>query len=449
MIRQFEQYILERCALNGTEKILLAISGGVDSVVLLDLFKRSSFDFGIAHVNFHLRGKESDDDEKFVLQSGQAIKKETFLKSFDTLKISGEQGLGIQETARALRYDFFEEVRFQKGYDFIATAHHLNDSIETSLFNLSRGTGIAGLKGIVPVSGKVIRPLLFATKAEILQYAHEYHLQFREDSSNSQLKYSRNRIRQRVIPELEKLNPELVSNYEQTLQNLQEQNKIYQFGVRILLNQIVSEENGQLKIRIEQLLDSVSPSALLYEVLHPYGFDRKVIPSILSVLTKQAGKMFFSSDFQVLKDREFLILEKKSGSNKEIHLIEEDDSKIQLENFNLQLQKDEVQSIENMIDQNPSNAIFDFDKLKFPLQIRNWEPGDAFYPIGMKGKKKLSDLFSDLKVDRLTKKKLKVVLSDNDIIWIPGYRMDERYKVDSGTRTILRVKLTREAESAQ
>lgn len=435
MIEAFKKFVLENGLLKKGDKTLIAVSGGIDSVVLCELFYRAKFSFAIAHCNFKLRGKEANDDEAFVKNLAAKYKVDFFSKRFQTKTYAEKNKLSIQEAARVLRYKWFEEIRSKNGFDFIATAHHKDDELETFFINMLRGTGIAGLHGILPKRGKVIRPLLFTGRNEIDVFVKKNKLQFREDSSNTSDKYLRNKIRHNVLPLFEDINPSFRKTLREEIKRLSEVEKVYNQFIESSAKQIL--ENNT--ISISALKKSPFTSVLLYEVLKKYQFNSNVAEAVFSSLDAESGKQFFSPTHRLVKDRKELIITKRNSSEKnEVFSVSQKEKRT---NAPLKINLSKVKNSGNYKIPNDINiACLDFEKLKFPLQIRKWKEGDFFYPLGMKKKKKLSDFFTDIKLSLPEKENTWLLCSEGEIVYVLGKRIDERFKVGKETKMIYLVR---------
>ena len=431
----------------GSKKLLLAISGGIDSMVLLDLLSKIDIDLSLAHCNFKLRGKESDSDESFV--RSKAIKQDftLFVKEFDTKEYASEHKCSVQMAARELRYRWFRELLSDYGYDYIITAHHANDNLETFLINLSRGTGIDGLCGIPEKSDYILRPLLPFIKSEIIDYAQENNIRWREDLSNQDDKYLRNKIRKELVPLLEELNPSFLDSFSNTLTNLKGSKEIIDHRMELIRSKVIEKDPYQdkniIRFKVKELLEFSANSAYLYQLFYPYGFQQW--KEIRVLLASQSGKYIFSHTHRLLKNRDYLVLSEKSNSNSgytKKDLYDKDDlvnlngASLSIETINVSLTPSNKK-----FDQSPDKASFDKDLLTFPLTVRKWEKGDYFYPFGMTGKKKLSKFFKDEKYSLLDKENIWLLCSGRDIIWIIGKRMDNRFKISDKTKTILKATL--------
>ena len=421
MQHSFEQYISQNNLAKPKDKILLAISGGIDSMFMLHLFAKNTFHFAVAHCNFCLRKNESDADEKFVKDFCKKNKIDFFSQQFDTKTFAKKNKLSTQMAARKLRYDWFDELMKKNKFKLLATAHHQNDVAETILINLTRGTGLAGLQGILPKQGKIIRPILFLNKNEIEEYVKKNKLKFREDSSNKKDDYMRNKIRHHVIPELKYFNPSLEKTFADFSKLMEFSYKIFELKIEELKHQIVSENKIQISIDLLKLKEKFEPkfhAFFLFETLKKYSFNFEQCQQIAEKNFKNTGAIFHSSTNQLLIDRNKLI----------VSLIDDE-----MLSFDI--------SISNKIPKQFTENIFylDADKLNFPLQFRGWKSGDKFMPLGMKNFKKVSDFFIDKKISRTDKNKAMVVLSGKEIIALLPYQIDERFKLTPQTKNVLKI----------
>ncbi len=436
MIKAFITYIKEEKLIHPSDTVLLAVSGGIDSVVMCELFHQAKIKFAIAHCNFQLRGKESDEDELFVEQLSEKYNVPFHTIAFDTKQYAKKNKISIQVAARELRYNWFNEIADNFNYDCIATAHHQDDSIETFFINLLRGTGIRGLHGILSNQNNIIRPLLFAGRKGIESFAKQNKLKFREDSSNEEDKYTRNKIRHHLIPLLREINNHSEKNILLAMEHLKQVEDIYSQSVQKKRSKVTINKGGITTISIAGLKKLEPLSAYLYEFLQPFGFNGAVVNEIIDSLdTSVSGKQFFSTTHRLIKDRSYLFIEeKKSKKNQSIEILKNSKTVI----FDLSSLR--LKSIKRTKDYSiifkKSVAQLDYDKLVFPLTLRKWEKGDFFYPIGMKGKKKLSDFFIDQKLSLIEKEDVWVMLSENKVAWVVGYRVDDRFKITDKTRKI-------------
>lgn len=435
MLKAFTTYIENEQLFSKTDKILLAVSGGIDSVVICELFHKAGLKFGIAHCNFQLRKEDSNSDEEFVEALASKYNVRYHSAAFKTSSYAKKNKLSIQLAARQLRYHWFEEIRSEYKYNYIATAHHQDDSIETFFINLVRGTGISGLHGILPKQRKVIRPLLFTNKEEILLFAKKNKLNFREDSSNASDKYTRNKIRHHITPVLKELNPDFENTMANNIHRLKEMEQVYKNGIESKRSEIVKIGKDAITMSIQNLQKLSPLKSYLYEFLNPYHFNANTVEEIIQSLNKESGKQFFSSTHRLIKDRKSLLItgiEAKPGNK--IKVPQEQES---IEASDIKLYFKTLKKTEN-IKFKASNTIanIDFDKLSFPLEIRKWKQGDTFYPLGMKGKKKLSDFFIDKKLSIHQKENTWLLTSAGKIVWVIGLRIDDRFKITDTTRKI-------------
>jgi len=445
MIEEIIEFIGEQGLFRQDEKILLAVSGGMDSMVMLDLFHRAGFRFGIAHCNFSLRGKESDEDAKFVKSAGKKYQIPCFLKKFKTEQYAKESGLSIQMAARKLRYEWFEEIRSENSYDYIATAHHLDDQIETFFINLIRGTGIAGLHGIHPKNGKLIRPMLFTFRNEIEKFAQENTIRFREDKSNQSLKYTRNLIRHRLIPVLKTIQLEFATSITETIAKIRGFEIIGQEAINLTRESLLKQEQNQVRIEIEQLKKLRPLKTYAFELFSSYGFNPSLVADILENLDSTSSKIFFSPTHKLIKDRKNLIISEIGESRSAISdnmkefLIEKGARRIESP-LKLKLSVKKIDP-DFVIPRSPEVACLDIARLKFPLSLRRWQAGDSFYPLGLNKKKKLSDFFIDKKLTLTEKENTWLLISGDKIGWVIGQRIDNRFRVTSRTKEIFIVML--------
>jgi tRNA(Ile)-lysidine synthase len=415
--------------------LLLATSGGLDSMVLLHLFQQLNFEIAIAHCNFQLRGIESFGDQNFVQEYADANKTAVFITQFDTTAFANDYKLSTQVAARELRYNWFYELLETKNYDFILTAHHADDNLETFLINLSRGTGLEGLTGIPQQNDKIVRPLLLFSRQEIEDYAKENAIKWREDSSNASDKYLRNKIRHHLVPILKELNPNFIVSFQKTQSYLQESQDMVDDAAIMVYQQVAKEKGDTIHFDLKKLKQLPNFKSYLFQWLKEFRFT--AWEDIYDLAESQTGKKVYSSNYLLLKNRDFLILSPLNQSNvEEEFVIEENQADV---NFPIKLYFCKADDISNM----SNTTIFvDADKLKFPLVLRKWKVGDSFSPFGMKGKtKKVSKFFKDEKLSLIEKDTTWILCSDNQIIWIVGIRQDERFKIENTTQHILKIAL--------
>ncbi len=412
------QYIDHHRLFTAEDKVLVALSGGADSVALLRLLLHLGYTCEAAHCNFHLRGAESDRDEEFVRSLCREQEVPLHIVHFDTEKEAKERHISIEMAARELRYGWFEEVREKCGAAVIAVAHHRDDSVETFLLNLIRGTGINGLRGIQPRNGKIARPLLCLDRKEITDYLDSLGQSYVTDSTNLQDEYTRNKIRLNLLPMMQEINPAVKESILKTAEHLEDAASIYKRGIEEAKKRILTPEG----IRIHTLLQETAPETVLFEILYPLGFNAAQVKDIYRALSGQPGKVFASTCWRVVKDRELLLIEPLQEATKP----------------NLTMKEYEY-TPDFVIPRDRNTACFDADKLRHSLSLRLWQQGDTFVPFGMKGRKKVSDYLTDRKFSLLRKERQWVLCCGDDIIWLVGERADNRFRVDEGTKKVITV----------
>lgn len=428
MLNEFLAVVEKHKLFKPNDKLLVAVSGGVDSMVLLDLLKKGEFNVTVAHCNFKLRGADSDGDEKFVKDTSENLGLNCLTESFDTKKYATDNSISTQMAARELRYTWFDELMDENNFKYLLTAHHLNDSLETSIFNFTKGTGVAGLRGILVKKDKLVRPMLEFTKEEVVDYAEQNNMKWREDVSNSSIDYKRNFIRKKVVPLLKEVNPSLESSFLLTAKRLQ--------SLESLLEKQILEFKGAFELEgdhifIRKVQFQKQEWVVLESVLKEYGFNHDHLQSTLDILNEDvpSGKQFESHTHSMNVDREHIIISPKfQNEDVLVEIREEEEGTLNGVIVGGKVSDDLSYSID------PQAAKLDFDLLKFPLRLRYWREGDRFQPLGMKGKKKLSDFMIDAKIPLNLKKRVMVLLSENKIVWVVGHRIDERFKITPGTK---------------
>lgn len=431
----FVNFIKEHQLFQPQEATLLAVSGGVDSVVMVDLFAQTNLPFAIAHCNFGLRGAASDEDEAWVRKLAQQYGVQVYVQHFDTRAYAEKHQLSIQMAARELRYRWFEELCDTHHLNQIATAHHANDRVETLLFNLTKGTGLAGLHGILPKQGRLVRPLLFATKESILAYAQAHNLTWREDCSNATDDYARNLIRNQVIPVLKSINPSLEATTHTTIARLSQVEAFVTEQLASLQQVITHQQDGITYLSIQDIKTKPWAPAILWEMLKPFGFN---FLQISSLLESASGKMLESATHQIYVDRESWMLGPRQQPTRPLtYMLKREKTSMRLADYGLQMQM--IPSSQYQLAANSRIAALDLDKLQFPLTLRPWQPGDFFYPLGMQRKKKLSDFLVDCKVPLPIKKGIQVLVSGEEIVWVVGYRIDDRFKLTEATEQVYEI----------
>lgn len=434
MQKRFHQHIQKTFPFLMENKFLIAISGGVDSVVLAYLCQRENLDFAFAHCNYQLRGEDSDQDEKFVRNLAKEFGVEVFVKRFETKKLVGSQEKSIQLLARELRYNWFQKLIKETAYTYVLTAHHLNDNVETFFINTIRGTGLEGLTGIPEINQKIIRPLLQFSRQEIQDYAEKNDIDWREDASNSSDDYLRNRIRHHIVPFLEKENPDFLSAFSLTQNHLENSSTLIQDYCHHLKAEISFQKEGKTYFKIDKLKKIPHLNLVIYHLFSPYGF--KAFDDILSLLEAQSGKQVFSKNYRLLKDRDELILAKKQNKTEQVITINEDENVIDFPKGKIICEK-----VVKMDCADNGMGYIAENKIKYPLQLRPWRSGDTFRPLGMKGHKKISDFLKDLKLSLFEKENIWVLLSEEKIVWVVGLRVDEAFKIEKDTKDILKLQL--------
>jgi tRNA(Ile)-lysidine synthase len=437
MLGRLKSYISENDLFRPGDRIIVTVSGGIDSVVLLDLLLKLDYTCAIAHCNFKLRNDESDGDEKFVRYLAEKYEIPVFIRNFETSEYADNNKLSIQMAARELRYDWFEELRQESEYDFITTAHNKNDVIETFLLNLSRGTGIQGLTGIKNRNGRLIRPLLFASRQEIKEYALENNVDWREDSSNASAKYSRNKIRLNIIPLFEEINPRFADTLEENIRKLKEAEDIYIAAILEKRKEFVVREPAYAWIQVTELVKLQPIDTWTFELLSDFNFTAGVVKDIIRSLDGPSGRQFFSSTHRLVKDRGKLLIHPLREENLRRYYIDDPHSEF---TDPIPLEMEVIPySPEYRISSSPSVACLDFDRLEFPLVLRKWEPGDYFRPLGMNKMKKLSDFFIDIKLSLPEKENTWILQSGKEIAWIVGLRIDDHFKIRPDTGKIFKI----------
>ncbi|MCF6181377.1 tRNA lysidine(34) synthetase TilS [Lutibacter sp.] len=446
MLTKLQQHITTNLPFLKDKKLLITISGGIDSVVLTHLLHKLKFNIALAHCNFKLRGKDSFKDAAFVKNLSKTLKIPFFTIEFETEKYAEKHKISIQMAARDLRYHWFQKISEEQHFDYVLTAHHLDDVLETFLINLTRGTGLNGLTGIPEINGNIVRPLLPFSRNDILIYAAKNKLQWREDKSNSSTKYVRNKIRHKIIPVLKELNPNLLNSFENTLNHLKGSQQISQDYINKIYKKVTEEKDNQLIFNINKIKKLSNPKVYLYELLKQYGFTE--FEDITALLTAQSGKQVFSKTHRLLKNRATLILtELAKNNNLDSFKIPENTSKIKepislkFETITIPFDTKNYQNkiLEEVLFDDKNTVSLDYDKITFPLIIRKWQKGDYFFPIGLKGKKKISKFFKDEKLSITEKENTWLLCSNNQIIWVIGYRLDDRFKVTNSTNKILKI----------
>jgi tRNA(Ile)-lysidine synthase len=439
LLTRFVHNIVEKKLFAPSDRLLIAVSGGVDSIVLCDLCRNAGFDFEIAHANFQLRGEDSVADEHFVKDLAGQLRVPVHVKKFDTPAYAGEKKFSIQVAARELRYEWFNEL-LDSGPRLLLTAHHADDNIETVLMNFFRGTGITGLRGMLAKHDRIVRPLLFASKKDILAYARERKLSWREDISNTSDKYSRNYFRNAIIPMVYKIYPEAEANLVHNISRFAEAEELFCQAVEQHKKKLLELKGHEVHIPILKLTKLSPLHTILFEVIKDYGFSSHQVSEIIHLTQAKQGRYVQSSSHRIIRNRNWLIIAPVNNENGIHIVIDDDDREVNFSGGKLRIDSRDTDNI------NFSNDVhvaeLDERRIKFPLLLRKWKAGDYFYPLGMKKKKKISRFLIDNKLSKTDKEKLYVIESDKKICWVVGMRIDERFKVTAGTKKVLKLTIS-------
>jgi tRNA(Ile)-lysidine synthase len=456
MLNRFVQYVQENKLFTKDDFLILAVSGGVDSTVLVDLCKTAGFQCIVAHVNFNLRKEESERDEIFVTQLATGANVGVLIKDVNTTEYASLNNLSIQVAARILRYEWFESLRQAytannkdgkvKGKYLVVTAHHMDDSVETMLMNLFRGTGITGLRGIMPKHENLVRPLLCFTKNEIVDYANSEGLLWVEDSSNQLDKYTRNYFRNQLIPMLRKIYPQVDENLYHNLHRFQDAAVLYRESVDKMIRKLVEARGNEIHIPVLKLVKMPAYETILFEILQQYGFTSHQLSQVVHLLQSETGKQVLSERYRVIKNRNWLIIAPAAQEHSSYVVIGEDDTLVAFENGNLKVTKGPMAEVQFRKDKpfipaasQPSIAYIDAKKITYPLLLRRWKTGDYFYPLGMKKKKKVSRFLIDSKMSKTDKESVWIIESGKKLMWVVGSRIDDRFKITENTRDVIMI----------
>lgn len=437
--QQFQEYWKQKGFGKNGKHVLLAASGGIDSMAMATLCLQSNVPFGVAHCNFQLRGEEADKDEQLVANWCKEHGITFHNVRFDTQAKVDEWKKGIQETARILRYDWLERIRAEHGYSYIATAHHANDNAETLLMNLFKGTGITGLHGIQAINGYIIRPLLFAAKKDVIAYVQEQHISYRDDASNATDKYLRNDVRLNLLPVIEKSFPQVIDNLNNSIQRFADAEVLYKRAIEQERKKLIEKRGNDLYIPIRKLQHRTPLNTICYELFTPYGFTAAQVPHIVALLSSESGHYISSSTHRVIRNRDFLIVTTVATTDTDFIAIDTIPAVVQAGNqqYKFAYQDNNTVTADNNI------AYINAAKLEQPLILRRWKQGDYFYPLGMgMKKKKLSRYMMDKKIPLHEKEQVWVLESNKRIVWVAGHRLDERFKITPNTDKVLVVKTT-------
>lgn len=432
MLQAFKSHILTTFPALSSQKLLLAVSGGLDSMVLLNLCNALNLDIAVAHCNFNLRGNESDADTLLVKNEAERLKLTCHIEHFNTEDYATDKKVSIQIAARELRYHWFEEVLNKFDYDYVLTAHHLNDDIETFIINLTRGTGLDGLSGIPKINQNILRPLLPFSREDIHAYALTHNVKWREDASNASDKYLRNSIRHHIIPKLEDLNPVFLENFKRTQHHLQQSSKLIEDYTQVLFKTLVTHTDKGFSISLTKLKEFDNQDAIVYQLLKTFKF--KDWSSVYALKDAQSGKQVLSETHRLIKHQNALLLSVIEELPTETVKVETETKLVTFSMGTL-----EFNSVAALSQLKKHIAYIDADALEYPLTIRRWEAGDSFQPFGMKGKKKLSDFFKDEKLSLPQKENSYVLTSNNRIVWVIGHRIDHRFRITELTKHITQI----------
>ncbi|MRR19573.1 tRNA lysidine(34) synthetase TilS [bacterium] len=435
MLQRFLNFAEQARLFSRSSRVLLAVSGGVDSMVMASLFRESGTAHAIAHCNFSLRGEESDGDEKFVAAYAAEYGIPFFTRRFDTMAHAATEKISVQMAARELRYEWFSSLVSLEGYDAVAVAHNLNDNVETFLINLLRGTGINGLTGMSQHHNGVIRPLLFATRDEIAAFASENRIVFREDSSNAQVKYTRNRIRHLVIPEMEKVNPGAINAMTDTMKHLASDSQILDFYIGGLRESLFrSAPGGVSEVEIKDLLALKPLAPHIYGLFKKFGLSPGQIDEVIALLGSQTGRYLCTTTHRLLCDRGRIIIARRDEEEPaDFNFSSLDEMRMSGLFTELRI----MEPSDDPLPVSPLTACLDLDRISFPVTVRTWGPGDRFMPLGMKQMKKISDFLIDMKIPVTAKEKVLLLLSGDEVMWVMGYRIDDRFRVTGHSEKIL------------
>lgn len=446
MLKEFTEYIETNRLASKSDRILLAVSGGIDSMAMADLFGRAGYETAIVHCNFKLRGTDSDEDETFVKEYASRTNRKFYSASFNTAEYAGKKGISVEMAARELRYKWFEEIRRQYDYDLIAIGHNRNDNIETILINLVRGTGIIGLTGMKPAGGKLIRPLLFASRQEIEEYARSGVLSWREDKTNDELLYLRNRIRHQLLPVLRQLNPSFDITLTETAARMSEIQEILDGYIYSIRKRVAVEEKETVVFDALQLTECRPLKTILFELFRPYSITSGRLNDLINLLTGRTGATILTDTHRIIKNRNQIIATGLPEKEKTEFTVKDIESLRRLAFIESAEIADNNNDFKFLSD--PFTASLDAHAVSFPLIFRRWRHGDRFQPLGMSSFKKLSDYFTDRKIPLHKKEKFLVLETDGEIAWITGERIDNRFKVTGSTEKILIIKCKKDYTGA-
>lgn len=434
MLEQFLNHINRHTLCTPTSRVLLAVSGGMDSMVMLHLFKKANYPIAVAHCNFQLRGVEAEQDEQFVADACQSLSVPFLSKRFNTQEYAKQNRLSIQVAARELRYAWFEALMDDQKFEYLATAHHVNDSLETVLLKWIHGSSLESFAGIPVKNKRVIRPMLFATRSLLSDFASEQGIMWRTDSSNDSDDYQRNFIRNQVIPKLKEINPALESTFQHGLKKIIGELEFLKNQLEQWKRDHVHEKLGQVRIDKAALLNASFSDSLLWRVVREYGFNIDQCHDMMEAMHSQSGKKFIGTSHLLTLDREHIIISPYDDAYEAVTIREKNESVVRGA-WEISIARSRSKEIST----NPIVASLDADKIKFPITWRYWQPGDSFYPLGMENRKKLSDFLIDRKIPLADKNGISVLESEGEIIWVVGHRIDNRYKITPETKAVIKL----------
>ncbi len=443
LLEEFEKYVAQNELFGHDDKILLTVSGGVDSMVMMSLFAASGYRFGVAHCNFQLRGQESDEDEALVAEQARRYGVELFNRRFDTQGEMERTGESMEMAARRLRYTWFRSLCDEHGYNVIAIAHHINDSIETFFINMLRGTGLRGLTGISVQAGRIVRPLMFATRKDILDYATAHRIPYREDSSNRSTKYLRNKVRLGIVPMLREINPQFTTVMRRNISRLTDAQTFIDRSVELIRRDAMTEQGGLYTLHVDRIDASLPLGYVVYEILNSmFGFKGDTVDALCHALQQNnTGRRFYSREWVATIDRGRIVIGRIADEDTCMTQVEQGVLRSYCGSSVLHYEYCDIDMIDSVT--TPDNvALVDADKLRFPLTLRRWQQGDWYVPFGMSGRKKVSDFLIDAKVSMAEKSRQFVLLSGDDVVWLVGRRADDRFRLTRQTENVL--KITRE-----
>jgi tRNA(Ile)-lysidine synthase len=453
LTERFQHLIIKEALFNKGNRLLLAVSGGVDSVVLCELCRQAGYNFSMAHCNFRLRGSESERDEQFVRGLADHYGVELFVKQFDTEAYAKTQKLSVQVAARELRYEWFHKLLMpgsidagqgdahqRNPYDFIVTAHHADDNLETMLMNVFKGTGIAGLRGILPKQEKLVRPLLLFYKEELHAFATGQKLAYVEDSSNQSDKYTRNYFRNQLIPSLEKVFPAVKSNLIDNIKRFSDIEQLYHQAIAVHKKKLLEIRGEEVHIPVLKLAKTTPLEAVLYEIIKDYGFSSAQLPEVIDLLHSETGRYIRSTGYRIIRNRNWLIIAPAEASAGNHFVIGENEKTVSFPGGKLEFKR--IPSTAFQLSARPDVAALDAKQVGYPLLLRKWKQGDYFYPLGMPKKKKVSRFLIDQKLSITEKEQTWVLESNKKILWVVGRRIDDRFRIAPATKDVLQISLT-------